>query len=358
MPGGLRRAVMSPVVGFLSVLMGIGGGSFGRPADEPLQHADPPSGGHGGGFLAFSSRCRPWRASCFWTSQRSQSRPYTVGAVNVPSFLLVIAMTLLTAPIGVKLAHSLDPKPLKRVFAGFPDACGVEHAAQGVRMVDALLQRGWCRFAEDAAVRAWAEAALPAARVAMHDPAQAHWWQCEDTWFVGVDALDNDARGAVAGGPSLCGAPVSVISEMFGVACPRCTRHRFRWCGKGIPSRARARVRRRSAIACAGTRRMWMAFAPKGAARRRRIAEPHMFILGLPLTGCRAGGLPRWCFGKAVTRSCAPVFATALADHKAEDWGQVDITEAYVAARREVFETSRAGRGACCAGRRAIFCTG
>ena len=28
-------------------------------------------------------------------------------------------MTLITAPWGVKLAHAMDPKPLKRVFAVF-----------------------------------------------------------------------------------------------------------------------------------------------------------------------------------------------------------------------------------------------
>ena len=45
--------------------------------------------------------------------------PYTIGAVNLPAFGVTIAMTLLTAPIGVRLAHTMDPAPLKRVFAIF-----------------------------------------------------------------------------------------------------------------------------------------------------------------------------------------------------------------------------------------------
>jgi uncharacterized membrane protein YfcA len=45
--------------------------------------------------------------------------PLTVGAVNLVAFVVVIAMTLITAPWGVKLAHAMDPKPLKRVFAIF-----------------------------------------------------------------------------------------------------------------------------------------------------------------------------------------------------------------------------------------------
>ncbi len=45
--------------------------------------------------------------------------PLTIGTVNFVAFGIVIAMTLITAPLGVKLAHAMDPKPLKRVFAVF-----------------------------------------------------------------------------------------------------------------------------------------------------------------------------------------------------------------------------------------------
>ncbi|THD72653.1 sulfite exporter TauE/SafE family protein [Thalassobius vesicularis] len=118
MPKGILRAVLSPVVGFLSVLMGIGGGSFGVPLmslyNTPIHRAVATAAGFGVliavpsviGFLTLSidPAVRP---------------PFTIGAVNLVAFFIVIAMTLLTAPIGVKLAHSMDPKPLKRVFAVF-----------------------------------------------------------------------------------------------------------------------------------------------------------------------------------------------------------------------------------------------
>ena len=45
--------------------------------------------------------------------------PYTVGAVNLPAVLVVIGTTLLTTPLGVRLAHAMNPKPLKRAFAVF-----------------------------------------------------------------------------------------------------------------------------------------------------------------------------------------------------------------------------------------------
>ena len=116
MPKGARRAVVAPLVGFLSVLMGIGGGSFGVPLmslfSVPIHRAVATAAGFGVTIAVPS-------VIGFLLLPVEGSPPYTVGAVNMPAFLLVVAMTLLTAPLGVRLAHAMDPKPLKRIFAGF-----------------------------------------------------------------------------------------------------------------------------------------------------------------------------------------------------------------------------------------------
>ena len=116
MPTGTPRAATGGVMGFLSVLMGIGGGSFGVPLmalySVPIHRAVATASGFGVviavpsvlGFLLMRPESPP---------------PLTLGAVNLPAFALVIAMTLITTPWGVKLAHAMDPKPLKRVFALF-----------------------------------------------------------------------------------------------------------------------------------------------------------------------------------------------------------------------------------------------
>ncbi len=116
MPKGILRAILSPMVGFLSVLMGIGGGSFGVPLmslyNTPIHRAVATAAGFGV-IIAVPS------VIGFLFLDVADAPPFTLGAVNGPAFLVVIAMTLLTAPLGVKLAHSMDPKPLKRVFAVF-----------------------------------------------------------------------------------------------------------------------------------------------------------------------------------------------------------------------------------------------
>ncbi|UWR32391.1 sulfite exporter TauE/SafE family protein [Sulfitobacter sp. W027] len=117
MPRGIKRAILSPMVGFLSVLMGIGGGSFGVPLmtlhGRPIHRAVATAAGFGL-LIAVPS------VIAFLFVDIAQNRPpLTIGAVNLVAFGIVVAMTLITAPWGVRLAHAMDPKPLKRVFAVF-----------------------------------------------------------------------------------------------------------------------------------------------------------------------------------------------------------------------------------------------
>ncbi len=118
MPTGIGRAVTSPVLGFLSVLMGIGGGSFGVPLMRlygmPIHRAVATASGFGLiiavpsviGFLLSG-----------WSVPGKP--PLTFGYVNLPAFLIVVSVTLITTPWGVRLAHAMNPTPLKRVFAAF-----------------------------------------------------------------------------------------------------------------------------------------------------------------------------------------------------------------------------------------------
>ena len=118
MPKGATRAAMSPMLGFLSVLMGIGGGSFGVPLmslyGTAIHRAVATAAGFGV-IIAVPSVI----GFLFLPVDPATRPPLTIGAVNLVAFAIVIAMTLITAPWGVKLAHAMDPKPLKRVFAAF-----------------------------------------------------------------------------------------------------------------------------------------------------------------------------------------------------------------------------------------------
>ena len=116
MPGQPLRGVQATILALFSTLMGIGGGTFGVPLmslySVPIHRAVATASGFGIlisvpaliGFLLLNVADAP---------------PYSVGAVNLPAFALIIPMTLLTTPLGVRLAHAMDPAPLKRAFAVF-----------------------------------------------------------------------------------------------------------------------------------------------------------------------------------------------------------------------------------------------
>lgn len=116
MPTGPVRAALSPLLGFLSVLMGIGGGSFGVPVMSlygvPIHRAVATAAGFGV-IIAVPS------VIGFLMVDMAVAPPFSIGAVNLVAFALVISMTLITAPWGAALAHRMDPGPLKKVFGAF-----------------------------------------------------------------------------------------------------------------------------------------------------------------------------------------------------------------------------------------------
>ncbi len=116
MPTGPLRAILSPILGFLSVLMGIGGGSFGVPTMSlfgvPIHRAVATAAGFGC-LIAVPS------VVGFLLVEVALAPPLTIGSVNLVAFGLVIAMTLITTPYGAALAHKTDAQRLKKVFGVF-----------------------------------------------------------------------------------------------------------------------------------------------------------------------------------------------------------------------------------------------
>lgn len=203
-------------------------------------------------------------------------------------------------------------------------------------MGEAFLTRGWARFGPDPLIRTWADAARKAGRAAMRDPAFSMQHVCEGTWFVGLDALPNDPSGAIDGVP-LAGAGLDRITKLTG-PLPPLHRAQVSTVFPGYP-RPRAgegagafRYRQnRDAAHLDG-------LLPEGPERRRRIAEPHGFILGLPLTEASPDAAPLvvWEGSHQVLRDA---LRAALAPHDPATWDQIDVTDAYQAARRTVFDS-------------------
>lgn len=203
---------------------------------------------------------------------------------------------------------------------------------------DDFLDRGWLRFAHDPVVADWAGHALNAARTAVGDPVNARWWQCENTWFVGVDVLDNDPWGQVAGTAHLSGPAIRFITAHIG-AFPL-HRAQVSVIKPGYP-----RPRSAESAAAFGYRQRRDAahvdgLLAIGPHRQRQLREPHAYILGLPLTKASPNAAPLvvWQGSHHIMREA---FNTILANQAPATWPDIDITKAYKAARRRIFETCR-----------------
>ncbi len=199
-----------------------------------------------------------------------------------------------------------------------------------------LATDGWITFSADPALLTWVDAARPRAIAAVNDPEQrAHGLVCEGTWFVGVDALDNDAQGSVAGVP-LAGVARQAADALFGPLALHRAQVSVTWPGYPRPradeSEAAFRYRqRRDAAHLDG-------LLAEGPERRRFMREHHAWVLGVPLTACDPGASPLvvWRGSHHVLRRA---LLRACAGHPPATWSDLDVTQAYTAARAEVFET-------------------
>jgi hypothetical protein len=199
-----------------------------------------------------------------------------------------------------------------------------------------FFSRGWCKFDSDVSLLRWSEAALPAVRAARHDPAQAKWLRYQDTWFAGVNALDNNASGEVEGSGPLQGKVIDFIAAELGLEGFAWDRAQVSICYPGYPrpmpgeSPERTRYRRdRDAAHVDGLLR-------EGSQLRRHLREYHGFILGIPMVEFDLAASPFvvWEGSHEIIRSC---FAERFDGIAPDQWGEEDITEVYHAAREQVF---------------------
>ena len=118
LPGKRQLAAISTGVGAVSALMGIGGGALNVPllsyCGVALTRAIATAAAVGLP-LAVSATIGYVIAGLDETG----APPGSVGYVNVPVFLSIVATSLLFAPLGATLAHKLPERLLRRFFAAF-----------------------------------------------------------------------------------------------------------------------------------------------------------------------------------------------------------------------------------------------
>ena len=134
LPGGLPRAGIGGGIGIMSSLMGIGGGVFGVTlmtlCGRPVHQAVGTAAGFGAAIGlpgAIGYMVAGWGESGL--------PPFSIGFVSLPGFVFIALLTTALAPVGARIAHSMDAKLLKRLF-------GVLMALTAMNMLREMLLNG------------------------------------------------------------------------------------------------------------------------------------------------------------------------------------------------------------------------
>ena len=126
--GGTQRAFNIPktifrtspfFIGLVSAMMGIGGGSLSVPIMNYSGIDIKKAVGTSAAFGFFIAAPASLGFMLGGNNQVEILPPYSIGYVNWMAFLLIVPITLMTVPIGVKIAHRSSQKGLKMLFGLF-----------------------------------------------------------------------------------------------------------------------------------------------------------------------------------------------------------------------------------------------
>lgn len=131
LPGRLGMFGVGNVIGAVSAFVGIGGGALSVPymvwSNVPMHQAIGTSAAIGFPIAVAGT------VGYLLSGLHATDLPaFTVGYVYVPGLVGIVCASLITAPLGVRMAHRLPVKRLKQVFA-------VLLAMMGTRMLIGLI---------------------------------------------------------------------------------------------------------------------------------------------------------------------------------------------------------------------------
>ena len=113
------KSIIGTIIGFVSVPLGIGGGSlsvpFMRLFGYSIRNAIGTSAAIGFLISVVGAASMSLSGNFFDTV----TTPLSLGYVNLPGFLVFVPVTMMMAPLGAKVVHKIDKDLLSKVFLIF-----------------------------------------------------------------------------------------------------------------------------------------------------------------------------------------------------------------------------------------------
>ena len=113
------KSIIGTIIGFVSVPLGIGGGSlsvpFMRLFGYSIRNAIGTSAAIGFLISVVGAASMSLSGNFFDTV----TTPLSLGYVNLPGFLVFVPVTMMMAPLGAKVVHKIDKDLLSKIFGFF-----------------------------------------------------------------------------------------------------------------------------------------------------------------------------------------------------------------------------------------------
>ena len=113
------KSIIGTIIGFVSVPLGIGGGSlsvpFMRLFGYSIRNAIGTSAAIGFLISVVGASSMSLSGNFFDTV----TTPLSLGYVNLPGFLVFVPVTMMMAPLGAKVVHKIDKDLLSKIFGFF-----------------------------------------------------------------------------------------------------------------------------------------------------------------------------------------------------------------------------------------------
>ena len=106
-------------MGFMSVPLGIGAGSLGVPFLKTIGYSINIAIGTSATIGIVNAVCGATSMAVSGLIFFNISAPYSLGFINIAGFFVFVPITMIFAPIGAKITHSIDKVLLSRIFGLF-----------------------------------------------------------------------------------------------------------------------------------------------------------------------------------------------------------------------------------------------
>lgn len=113
------KSFIGTCIGFISVPLGIGGGSISVPFMRLFGYSIRNAIGTSAAIGFIISVVGAFSMSFSGSIFDEVKSPLSIGYVNIPGFLVFVPVTMLMAPVGARLVHRIEKKLLSRIFGCF-----------------------------------------------------------------------------------------------------------------------------------------------------------------------------------------------------------------------------------------------